>query len=117
MATKEVVCLGCGDDYAGSRNMSGTYEAERIQKMWKVIIAEKIAERSEDIGISCDDLLDEFGVMCKSCYSRFDRYSRLHNTIMGNLNHLMEKLSLITVTCTRQKVRRVVSFQTFSLLS
>ena len=60
--------------------------------MWKHLLEIKLEERSGDIGISCEDLTED-GLMCRSCFSAFNRLFQLQTGIDRNLNILVDKLS------------------------
>ena len=53
--------------------------------MWKHLLEIK-QERSGDIGISCEDLTED-GLMCRSCFSAFNRLFQLQTGIDRNLKH------------------------------
>ena len=76
--------------------------------MWKHLLEIKLEERNGNIGISCEDLTED-GLMCRSCFSAFNRLFQLQTGIDRNLNLLVDKLSSVTIIHSRQKVRRVVS--------
>ena len=109
---REVFCLGCGEDIAerssDRRSLTSTDAGRRVQQMWKHLLEIKLEERNGNIGISCEDLTED-GLMCRSCFSAFNRLFQLQTGIDRNLNLLVDKLSSVTIIHSRQKVRRVVS--------
>ena len=97
---REVFCLGCGEDiaerFSDRRSLTSTDAGRRVQQMWKHILEIKLEERSGDIGISCEDLTED-GLMCRSCFSAFNRLFQLQTGIDRNVNILVDKLSSVII--------------------
>ena len=109
MAIAESFCIGCGDNFeeGSSDIIIRSLSAGRVQQTWRSLLEKKL-EDAEVITITCDDLVADVGVMCKTCFSSIERFSKLECTINSNLDQLVKGLSSITVS-PRRKVRRVVS--------
>ena len=58
------------------------------------------------IGICCEDLVTEVGLMCCSCFSAYNRFSKLKETIDTNINTVLHKLVVLTgnAAITEEKV-------------
>ena len=107
MAIAESFCIGCGDNFEEGSSDIRSLSAGRVQQTWRSLLEKKL-EDAEVITITCDDLVADVGVMCKTCFSSIERFSKLECTINSNLDQLVKGLSSITVS-PRRKVRRVVS--------
>ncbi len=81
----ERLCVGCGEDISvksnDRRSLTSTITGKNVLKTWKSIIVEK-TESSQCFlaDIQLDDLLEQFGggLMCRSCFSSFERIAKLH---------------------------------------
>ena len=47
-----------------------------VAEAWKTMLDTKL-EGNSMIGICCEDLVTEVGLMCRSCFSAYDRFSKL----------------------------------------
>ena len=75
--------------------------------MWKQLFQKKLEEKSIDLGLG-DALLSEVSLMCRSCFSDFEQFSKLQQSIETNLNAFTDKLSTKDIVYTRRKVSRMV---------
>ena len=108
LAMDEILCLGCGKDIGGqSSNRRSLNSSSRVQDVWKRLFQKKLEEKSIDLGLG-DVLLSEVGLMCRSCFSIFERFSKLQQSIETNLNAFTDKLSTKDIVYTRRKVSRTI---------
>ena len=104
----EILCLGCGEDIGGqSSNRRSLNSSSRVQDVWKQLFQKKLEEKSIDLGLG-DVLLSEVILMCRSCFSAFERFSKLQQSIETNLNAFVDKLSIKDIVYTRRKVSRTI---------
>ena len=84
---KEILCVGCGDDItkkaSNRRSLVGDKSA-KVLNVWRAFL-----ETQEGEEIEMEDIINFIAIhdskMCRSCYSAFERYDKLHDTIQANL--------------------------------
>ena len=105
----EILCFGCGEDIGGqSSNRRSLNSSSRVQDVWKRLFQKKLEEKSIDLGLG-DVLLSEVGLMCWSCFSAFEWFSKLQQqSIETNLNAFVDQLSTKDIVYTRREVSRMV---------
>lgn len=103
-------CLGCGSDIAGkpadrrALNVSGS---AHVATVWKTFIKNVGQQDVEDI----DNILsggDSHRVpkMCRTCYSAYERYSKLYDTIQENLKKAADVLRIFPSSSVAQPVSK-----------
>lgn len=80
-----VYCFGCGiTSRPADRRALDTPGSEHVVEVWKAF-----AEDEEEF----EELLSESSAkMCRKCFSAYDRYSKLHDTIKENFKRAAEVL-------------------------
>ena len=106
----ETFCLGCGEDLcdkSSDRRRLTTTDAGRHVILSLKPILEKKLRAETSVGIDCDDLVDDIDLMCRSCFSAYERYSKLLTNIEKNLDTVIEKVSTLGTVLTRTKFTRL----------
>lgn len=84
--SSSIYCFGCGiTSRPADRRALDAPGSEHVVEVWKAF-----AEDEEDIS---DELLNESAAkMCRKCFSAYERYSKLHDTIEQNFKIAAEVL-------------------------
>lgn len=87
-----LLCLGCGEDLAhraaDRRALQGLH-AEGVVAAWKTVF-KTVRVDVEDSDMLCADTLLAGGKMCRSCFSGYERFSKLHKTLHDNITRAFE---------------------------
>ena len=80
----EIYCVGCGISITPTnRRALASLGAENIVQVWMAIL------RNEEQAVQ-DVLSVEDRKICRKCFSAYDRYSKLHDTIQDNMRKAAE---------------------------
>ena len=91
--------------------MTTSDAGKRVIRVWESLLEPKL---DEDSPFSCHELLEDFGMMCRSCFSAFDRLSKLQTSIDSNLDNLMAKVLLVNTG--RRKRLRLTQVKVFMMI-
>ena len=104
-------CLGCGVDVADKatnrRNLQGA-AAKKVLAVWKSFIQLVAEESGSDV--DCDSLISgdgdqaHAGKMCRTCYSAYERYIVLQQTMKEKLMSAINVLSPVTCRTKRPRI-------------
>ena len=91
-----LLCLGCGKDLAlraaDRRALQGP-SAREVVDAWKAVFENVQVDVDEDERLCADTLLSRGevpGKMCRKCFSGYEMFSKLHNTLHENLSKVIE---------------------------
>jgi len=96
MATCTNSCLGCGNDIkdAKGNRLLNTKSSEHVLPVWKRVIEEEINRRGMVAEILKTETLTSTGRMCRQCFSKYERISKLidglKSDIVSSVNTLLD---------------------------
>ena len=85
-------CLACGGEaVARERRVLNSEAARNVVAAWKEIVQLKAIElrvslSEEFIGVVGTERSDRPGCMCRKCFSMFERYLRIRETLLSNIH-------------------------------
>ena len=91
-------CLACGGEaVARERRVLNSEATHNVVAAWKEIVQLKAIElhvslSEEFLGIAGTERSDRPGCMCRKCFSMFERYLRIRETLLSNIHAAITRL-------------------------
>ena len=111
---KPVHCVGCGSNvtYKSSDRRSLQSANSQVITLWKALLDHVLNQEELQVDLDVDELHSnvlQSGKMCRKCFSAFDRFTTLHNSLIDNMKKAIEIISS-TLSSTLGIKRRRLDF-------